>query len=103
VCDGEAALTKSMNQWTSNPLDKQFDIIHTIRAGIRQTKVIWKSKHIKGHQDQVALLLCDKARWNNEMDQVAKNIGNTYKQAQTHRSMANHGNYGWTTKKGAQQ
>jgi len=34
VCDGEAALKKSMNQWTSNPLDKQFNIIHAIRAGI---------------------------------------------------------------------
>jgi len=72
VCDGEATLTKSMNQWTSNPLDKQFDIIHAIKAGIRQTKITWKSKHIKGHQEQVALLLCDKARWNDEMDKVAK-------------------------------
>jgi len=34
VCDGEVALTKSMNQWTSNPLNKQFDIIHAIRAVI---------------------------------------------------------------------
>jgi len=40
VCDGEAVLTKSMQQWTSNPLNKQFDIIHAIRAGIRKTKVI---------------------------------------------------------------
>jgi len=40
VCDGEAASTKSMQQWTSNPLDKQFDVIHAIRAGIRKTKVI---------------------------------------------------------------
>jgi len=73
VCDGKAASTKSMKPWASNLLDKQFDIIHAIRKGIRKTKVKWTSKHIKGHQDQVALATCDKARWNNAMDQVAKN------------------------------
>jgi len=52
---------KSMKSWASNPLDKQFDIIHAIRRGIRQTKVKWASKHIKGHQDQAALEICGKA------------------------------------------
>ncbi len=61
VCDGEAALTKHMKLWASNLLDKQFDIIHAIRIGIRKTKEKWTSKHIKGHQDQAALATCDKA------------------------------------------
>ncbi len=61
ICNKEAALTKSMKLWESNPLDKQFDIIHAIRAGICKTKIKWTSKHIKGHQDQVALALCNKA------------------------------------------
>jgi len=30
VCDRESALNKSMKSWASNPLDKQFDIIHAI-------------------------------------------------------------------------
>jgi len=72
VCNGKAALTKCMKLWASNPLDKQFDIIHTICARIRKTKVKWSSKHIKGHQDQAALVTCDKARWNDAMDQAAK-------------------------------
>jgi len=79
VCYGAAALQKSMQPWTSNPLDKQFDTIHANRAGIRKTQLTWNSKHIKGHQDQMALLLCDKAWWNDAMDQAAKNTGNTYK------------------------
>ncbi len=34
VCNGEAVLTKSMKPWASNLLDKQFDIIHAIWAGL---------------------------------------------------------------------
>jgi len=75
VCNGKAALSKSMKPWTSNPLDKQFDIIHAIQAGIQQTKIKWSSEHIKGHQNQVALDTCNKARWNDAMDQAAKTIG----------------------------
>jgi len=57
-----------------NPLDKQFNIIHVIRAGICKTKIKWSSKHIKGqHQNQAALIFCDKARWNDATDQAAKN------------------------------
>ncbi len=82
ICDGEATLTTSMKPWASNPLDKQFNIIHAIRRGIRKTKVKWTSKHIKGHQGQVALATCNKAQWNDAMDQVAKNTGKKYKQAQ---------------------
>ena len=73
VCDSKAALTKSMKPWASNPLDRQFDIIHAIQAGMRQTKITWSSEHVQGHQNQVALDTNDKARWNNAMDQAAKN------------------------------
>jgi len=73
ICNDEAALTNSMKLWASNPLDKQFDIIHAIRARIRKTKIKWTSKHIKGHQEQMALAVCDKAQWNDVMDMVAKN------------------------------
>jgi len=62
-----------MKLWTSNPLNKQFDIIHAIRARMCKTKLKWSSKHIKGHQDQAALAGCDKAQWNNAMDKAAKN------------------------------
>jgi len=73
VCDGEVALNKSMKQWASNPLDKQFDIIQAIQARMWKTKPKWLSEHIKGHQDQEALALSDKARWNDAMDTAAKN------------------------------
>ena len=73
ICDGEAVLTKSMKPWVSNPLDKQFDIIHAIRANIQQTKIKWSSKHVQGHQNQVALDTNDKVRWNDAIDQAAKN------------------------------
>jgi len=72
VCDGTAALHKSMQPWSSNPLDKQFNIIQAIWAGIQKTKLHWTGEHIKGHQDQVALALCDKACWNDDMDYMAK-------------------------------
>jgi len=32
----------------------------------------WTGKHIKGHQDQASLALCNKAHWNDTMDQAAK-------------------------------
>jgi len=102
VCNGEAALNKSMKLWASNPLNKQFDIIHAIRAGMRKTKLKWSSKHIKGHQDQVALAGCDKAQWNNAMDKVAKNHWEKYKWTWTLHYTAcsmNHGSSGWKTKK----
>ena len=73
ICNGEAVLTKSMKPWVSNPLDKQFDIIHAIRANIQQTKIKWSSKHVQGHQNQVALDTNDKVRWNDAIDQAAKN------------------------------
>jgi len=72
ICDGEAALNKSMKPWMSNPLEKHFDIIHMIHIGVRATKLQWKSKHIKGHQTEEALALSDKARWNDTMDKAAK-------------------------------
>jgi len=79
ICDNKAAaLTKSMKLWGSNRLDKQFDIIHAIQIGIRKTKVKWPSKHIKEHQDQAALVTCNKAQWNDAMDQVAKTTGTKY-------------------------
>jgi len=37
------------------------------------TKIKWANKHIKGHQNEVALVaLSNKARWNDGMDQAAK-------------------------------
>jgi len=101
VCNGEATLTKSMKQWASNPLDKQFNIIHAIRAGMCKTKIKWSSKHIKGHQDQATLEVCNKARWNDAMDKVAKNHWEKYKWLQTPKCIpywTNHGSYGWKTK-----
>jgi len=62
-----------MKPWASNPLDKQLNIIHAIWAGIRQTKIKWSSKHVKGHQNQEALETSNKARWNDAMDQAARN------------------------------
>jgi len=72
ICDGKAMFTKSMKPWASNLLDKQFNIIYAIQIGIKKTKVKWSSKHIKGHQDQAALVTCDKAWMNDAMDQAAK-------------------------------
>jgi len=72
ICDGEAALNKSMKPWTSNPLENHFDIIHAIQVGVRATKIQWTSEHIKGHQTAEALALSDKARWNDVMDKAAK-------------------------------
>jgi len=68
VCNRTAALhKKSMQQWSSNPLDKQFNSIQAIQDGIRKTKLHWTGEHVKGHQDQAALALCNKAWWNDDM------------------------------------
>jgi len=40
---------------------------------MQKTKLKWSSKHIKGYQDQEALVVCNKARWNDAMDTAAKN------------------------------
>jgi len=72
ISNGEVALNKSMKPWTSNPLEKHFDIIHTICIGVRATKIQWKTKHIKGHQTEEALALSDKARWNDAMGKAVK-------------------------------
>jgi len=72
MCDSEAALTKCMQPWMSNPLEKQFNIIHAIQVGLHATKIKWTSKHIRGHQNKAELALSDKARWNNAMDHSAK-------------------------------
>jgi len=97
VWNGESALNKSMKPWASNPLDKQFDIIQAIWARMHKTKLKWTSEHIKGHQDQEALALSDKARWNNAMDTVAKNHWEKYKRTQIQKYIAcsmNHGSSG---------
>jgi len=68
ICKKEAALNKSLNPWISNPLDKQFEIIHAIRVGIRVTNLKWTTKHLKWHQDEAVLALFDEAQWNAAMD-----------------------------------
>jgi len=71
-----------MKPWASNPLNKQFDIIHAIQAGIQQTKIKWTSEHVKGHQNQAALETSNKARWNDAINQAAKTTGQKYKHTQ---------------------
>jgi len=79
ICDGEVALTKSMQPWMSNPLEKHFNIIHMIWVGLRASKLQWTSKHIKRHHTEEALALSNKARWNDMMDKWQINIGFRYK------------------------
>jgi len=42
ICNGESALKHFFQHWTSNPLDKQFDLIHAIQVYMWITTLKWK-------------------------------------------------------------
>ncbi len=68
----EVVLNHYFQPWHSNPLDKQFNIIHAMRSLIRETTIQWQSKHLKVYQDEEAILMLDKVQWNSTVDKVAK-------------------------------
>ena len=52
ACDGLAALRNSMeHEGEVPPTTQHFDLIMAIRTWMKKSPVTWKTKHVKGHQD----------------------------------------------------
>jgi hypothetical protein len=73
-CDGIQALIQgTLDSDITSPKYPQFDIIGGIRQTMRGCSISWKSRHVKGHQDDnVDAILDNWAILNIEMDQKAK-------------------------------
>ena len=51
ACDNKGALSASFGWKTPNPNWKCFDIVSMIRSQLRASTIVWKHRHVKGHQD----------------------------------------------------
>jgi hypothetical protein len=74
-CDGETALFKCFKlDWVIDSSDSGFDLIRAIRQMVTESGIVFKARHIKGHQDD--LMEYDSldrwARLNCDMDVKAK-------------------------------
>ena len=73
-CDGISALKQGIvDSDVTNPHQPQFDLIAAIRSALRRVPIVWKPRHVKGHQDDDESAVLD--RWaliNIEMDLKAK-------------------------------
>ena len=77
-CDGLQALKQAtFNSDITNPKYPQFDLISAIRQAMRRCPINWKTRHIKGHQDDDLNAELDSwAKLNVEMDKKAKEYWN---------------------------
>jgi hypothetical protein len=75
ACDGRSALDKAFSHTSSIRMeDSHHDILGAIRYQWAQSKILWKARHVYGHQDEVtpATQLDRWATLNIEMDELAK-------------------------------
>jgi hypothetical protein len=72
--DGEQAMKAAFEDWPLNPAQPDFDLLSDIRAKLAKSKITWKWRWIRGHQDDnKAFKDLDKwAQWNTEVDNIAK-------------------------------
>ena len=73
-CDNEPALWATFGMHPPTTGDSCFDLIRTIWHHLQQSKVVWKHRHVKGHQDdlQAHEELDHWAKANIEADDLAK-------------------------------
>jgi hypothetical protein len=73
-CDCESGLTAIFVHEYDTPKQPHHDLIHEIRKKIAASKLTWKFKHVRGHQDKhTSYQLLDMwGRLNVEMDSLAK-------------------------------
>ena len=72
-CDGLEALLKSFGDFNLPYKAVDYDLLAAIRVKLEKSPLLWKHRHIKGHQDDKATNFLD--RWallNIEMDLLAK-------------------------------
>jgi hypothetical protein len=53
ACDGLSALEQAFYKGHAVATKKSFDIVHAIRHHLRSSKLLWTSRHVKGHQDEL--------------------------------------------------
>jgi hypothetical protein len=73
-CDCKSGLTSVFEHVYDTPKQPHYDLIHDIRRKIADSKLIWKFRHVRGHQDDhVSYHSLDMwGRLNVEMDTLAK-------------------------------
>ena len=73
-CDCESGITAIFTHKYDTPKQPHHDLIHEIRQTIAKSKLTWKYRHVRGHQDKHATynMLDMWGRLNVEMDTMAK-------------------------------
>jgi hypothetical protein len=73
-CDCESGITTIFEHEYDTPKQPHHDLIHDIRQKIANSRMTWKFRHVRGHQDRhVSYQLLDLwGRLNVEMDSLAK-------------------------------
>jgi hypothetical protein len=51
ACDCKSALLNIFEQYTDTPRQSHYDLIHACRTQLKASQIIWKAKHVSGHQD----------------------------------------------------
>jgi hypothetical protein len=95
-CDCESGITAIFGQDYDTPKQPHHDLIHEIRRKIAASRITWKYRHVRGHQDALIPyhLLDTWSRLNVEMDSLAKVYWN-----ETHEAVSpfyNHSTHGWS-------
>jgi hypothetical protein len=53
-CDGEGAINKVFSEEDEANTDgSQFDLLSATQAAIKASPILWKFRHLKGHQDDI--------------------------------------------------
>ena len=72
ACDNENALWKSFGDETATTNDDSFDIIRVIHHAIKNSRIQWEPKHVRGHQDREKGVKLDRwAKANIAVDEAA--------------------------------
>ncbi len=95
-CDCKSGITAIFEHEYDTPKQPHHDLIHDIRMKISNSRITWKFRHVRGHQDKhLSYQLLDKwGQLNVEMDSLAKAYWND-----THNNAHNFyplSNYGWS-------
>jgi hypothetical protein len=89
-CDNEAALWEAFGDEEINVSQPSYDILQVIRNQLSISKIKWKSKHVKGHQDEIKEAELDEwALANIDMDTKAKEYCKAIIEAGTGPTIAN--------------
>ena len=81
-CDGLTAITRSFEDVSLSPTQKQFDILSTIHASRELSPIRWRPRHMYGHQDDFTASLTWWERRNMECDSWAGTFRRSLSQAE---------------------